>query len=115
MQRLETGHRRRLSIPDDGGPARHESFCPRHARERPLDNSGSFLDCDHLVSFQVRELGYHSAGPGDFYRLDCGTLTESKMESGILGGLVAHAALSLIIEDQVAGRHLHPRADTVSI
>ena len=55
----------------------------------PLDNSGSFLDCDNLITLQVRELGYDSTGPGNFNRVDGGTLTESKVEPRILGGLVA--------------------------
>src|SRR5215469_8196796 len=108
MPRLERGIGKLLSIADDSANGR-ESSAPTHARKRALDNSVSFLDGDNLITFQVRELGYDSAGPGDLDRLDDGTLTESKVEPGILGGLVAHAALSLIVEDQITGRHFHPR------
>ena len=37
------------------------------------------------------------------------------MKSGILGGLVAHAALSLLVEDEITRGNFYPRADTISI
>ena len=37
------------------------------------------------------------------------------MKSGILGGLVAHAAFSLIVEDEITRGDFYPRANTISI
>ena len=37
------------------------------------------------------------------------------MESGILGGLIAHATLSLIVENEITDRYFHARSDTISI
>src|SRR5947207_9838504 len=102
MQRLERRSRKGPSILDDSA-VRQEDLSPRHARERPLDNSGPFLHRDNLITFHVRQLCYASTGPNDFNRVDSGTLTESKVDSGILCGLVTHAALSLIVEDEITG------------
>ena len=64
-----------------------------------LHDAHSFLDRDDLIALEVGEFRRHSTGPKDLNGVDGGALSQPEVQAGILGGLVTHAALSLIIEN----------------
>src|SRR5258708_3985948 len=84
-------------------------------RERPFDDSFSFLNRDDLVGFCAAEFRCIAAWPNDFDGVHGWALTQTKMQAGILRGLVAHAAFPLIVESQIAGDNLDASADRVTI
>src|SRR5271157_6161983 len=80
-----------------------------------LYDAHAFLHRDDLITLEVGEFRRHPTRPKDLNHVDSGALSQPEVQAGILSGLITHAALSLIIENQISRRELDPSPHTITI
>src|ERR1700727_1566399 len=68
----------------------------RHFGERMGNHARAFFDRDDGIDGYVCQLIDLAAGPGDYQRLDLGSLAQAKMNSRIAGRHIAASALGLL-------------------
>lgn len=83
--------------------------------KRMRNNARAFLHGDDGIDWDISQLVYLAAGPGDYEQIDLRTLAQSEMDPWIAGRHVARSALCLVHLDDSAGGQPENRANPVAV
>jgi hypothetical protein len=84
-------------------------------RERVLHDPYTFFDGNNPVTLKVRQLGRNTAWPENLDCINGRMWAQAKMETRVLSGLIAHAALPLIVKDEISRGYFQSCTNAISI